>query len=95
MTGKGQSEEEVAERTSADKMRNLVEQARSAGAPTDQSSLSLNGNDIVGMGVKPGPQVGQILRQLTNDVVEDPALNDRDALTQRAQEYVNALPQGS
>lgn len=92
MTGKGQSEEEVAERTSAERMRNLVEQARSAGEPTNQSALSINGNDIVGMGVKPGPQVGQILRQLTNDVVEDPALNDRDALTQRAQEYIDALP---
>lgn len=75
----------------ADKMRNLVEQARSAGDPTTQSALSLNGNDIIGLGVKPGPQVGQILRQLTNDVVENPQLNDREALTQRAQEYINAL----
>jgi putative nucleotidyltransferase with HDIG domain len=91
MEGKGQAPEEVAQRTSVDKMQGLVEQARSAGDPTSQSALSVNGNDIVAMGAQ-GPDVGQILRQLTNDVVEEPMLNDRQALLQRAQQYIKALP---
>jgi hypothetical protein len=39
-----------------------------------------------------GPQVGAILRQLLNDVVGQPTLNDRNTLLQRAQTYVNAEP---
>lgn len=89
--GKGQSPEEVAARTSVDSQRGLIEQVRSAQEPTSQSALNINGNDIISMGVKPGPEIGRILRHLTNDVVDNPALNDREALMQRAQEYVNAL----
>jgi tRNA nucleotidyltransferase (CCA-adding enzyme) len=74
-----------------EQMRGLVENSRQEGAPTTQSALSINGNDIVNLGIK-GPQVGTILRQLTNDVVEDPKLNNREALLERAQEYVNATP---
>jgi tRNA nucleotidyltransferase (CCA-adding enzyme) len=90
--GKGQTPEEIAARTGADQMRGLVEQSRSMQAPTSQSALAINGNDILALGVKPGPQIGQILRKLTDDVVEDPYLNTPEALIQRAQEYANALP---
>lgn len=90
--GKGQSEQELAARTHVDDQRALVEQVRSKQEATTQSALSINGNDIIGLGVKPGPEVGRILRQLTDDVVEDPSLNDPTLLKQRAQEYVNATP---
>lgn len=90
--GKGQSPEELAARTSVDTQRGLVEQVRSAQQPTNQSALSINGNDLISLGLKPGPAIGEVLRQLTDDVVDDPALNDRDALMQRAKEYVDARP---
>lgn len=80
-------------KTPVDTMRELVEQSRQAGAPTSQSMISVNGNDLLSLGLKPGPQVGTILRQLTNDVVADPILNNRETLLQRAQEYINAQPQ--
>jgi tRNA nucleotidyltransferase (CCA-adding enzyme) len=78
--------------TDVERMRGLVEQSRSAQDPTQQSALSINGNDILGLGVPPGPQVGQVLRNLTNDVIDDPTLNQRDTLLQRAKEYANAQP---
>jgi tRNA nucleotidyltransferase (CCA-adding enzyme) len=90
--GKGDPQRELEARAATDQMRGLVEQARSVQAPTSQSALAINGNDVLGLGVKPGPQVGQILRRLTDDVVDDPHLNDRAALLQRAQEYANAIP---
>lgn len=89
--GKGQTPAELAARTSVDEQRGLVEAARSAQAPTSQSALAINGNDLIALGLKPGPAVGQILRRLTDDVVEDPNLNQSDLLKQRAQEYANAL----
>jgi tRNA nucleotidyltransferase (CCA-adding enzyme) len=88
--GKGQSASELAARTSVDRQRGLVEQVRSAQQPTSQSGLFINGNDIIALGIKPGPTVGRILRYLTDEVVSDPALNNREALLQMAQEYVNA-----
>jgi tRNA nucleotidyltransferase (CCA-adding enzyme) len=72
-----------------ERQRELVEQARSVGAATNQSSLSVNGNDLLALGLK-GPQIGIVLRQLTNDVVADQSLNDRARLLERAQEYANA-----
>lgn len=90
--GKGQTPEEVAARTSVDHQRGLVEQVRTAKEPTAQHALAINGNDIVGLGIKPGPLVGQVLRHLTDDIIEDPVLNERNALLERAQEYASALP---
>lgn len=90
--GKGQTPEELDARTYIDTQRGLVEQARSAQAPTSQSALAINGSDILALGVPAGPQVGTVLRHLTDDVVDDPALNTPEQLRERAQEYVNGLP---
>jgi tRNA nucleotidyltransferase (CCA-adding enzyme) len=79
-------------KTSTDRMRELVEQSRQAGAPTNQSMISVTGADLLALGVSQGPQIGAILRKLTNDVVENPQLNEKSALMQRAQEYINATP---
>lgn len=89
--GKGQSPEELAARTSVDTQRGLVEQSRSAQEPSSQSALSLNGSDIIAMGVPAGPEVGRILRLLTDRVIDVPALNDRDTLLQLALEYARAI----
>lgn len=90
--GKGQTAAEIAARTSVEKQRGLVEQVRSAQEPTAMSALAINGSDVLALGVKAGPAVGRILRQLTDDVIEDPSLNDPAILKQRAQEYAHALP---
>lgn len=89
-SGKGQTPAELAARPDVDHQRGLLEQSRSAQEPANMSALNINGTDIIGMGVKAGPQVGQILRRLTDDVIEDPRLNEPELLKQRAQEYVNA-----
>lgn len=89
----GKGTEVPAYKTPVSTMRNLVEQVRTEGAPTNQSALSVNGNDLVAMGLR-GPQVGVVLRQLTNQVVENPSLNDRERLLELAREYANAQPTG-
>lgn len=81
-------------KTPVDHMRNLVEQVRTAGDPTSQSAISVNGNDLIALGLKPGPIVGQVLRYLTDEVVANPASNDRSTLLQLAQEYINAQSRG-
>jgi tRNA nucleotidyltransferase (CCA-adding enzyme) len=88
--GKGQTAQEIATRTHVDTQRGLVEQVRSARQPTNQSALAINGNDLITLGMKPGPGLGEVLRRLTDDVIEDPTLNEPETLKQRAQEYLDA-----
>jgi tRNA nucleotidyltransferase (CCA-adding enzyme) len=80
-------------KTPVDHMRGLVEQVRTAGDPTSQSAISVNGNDLIAMGLKPGPAVGRVLRNLTDEVVANPASNDRETLLDLAREYIRALPE--
>lgn len=49
-------------------------------------TLKINGRDLIGMGVKPGPQLGQILNALLEEVLDEPTRNDEVWLKNRAQE---------
>jgi tRNA nucleotidyltransferase (CCA-adding enzyme) len=89
MYGKGTDEFQDT-KTPIHDMSNLVEQARSANAPVALSGLAVNGRDIIGMGIKPGPQVGQILNNLMQAVIENPELNTRESLLALAQGQSNA-----
>lgn len=48
--------------------------------------LQINGNDLLSLGVKPGPFMGIILRELLETVVDDPDLNSREKLLEIAGE---------
>jgi tRNA nucleotidyltransferase (CCA-adding enzyme) len=88
----GKGNENHRNQAMVDRQRELVEQARQMGAPTSQSMISVNGDDLINLGMHPGPDIGKVLRQLTNDVVtEGPQLNDRETLLQRAKEYAQAV----
>jgi tRNA nucleotidyltransferase (CCA-adding enzyme) len=79
-------------RTPVSTMRDLVEQVRIAGEPTSQSALAVNGDDLLKLGMRPGPDVGKVLQILTSRVVEDPTSNSREKLLSLTQEYINSLP---
>lgn len=68
-----------------DTQRNLLEQARNTQAPTQRSQLAINGNDLIQAGIPAGPQIGSILSQLTDAVVDDPTLNEPEKLLTMAQ----------
>jgi tRNA nucleotidyltransferase (CCA-adding enzyme) len=70
-----------------DKQREMIHDVRTQAAPTDRSMLAINGNDLVALGLQ-GPQIGQELEALTNLVVDDPSLNDRDTLLKMVQEQL-------
>lgn len=46
--------------------------------------LAINGNDLMRIGIERGPKIGAILRALGDMVLDDPALNEREALLQQA-----------
>jgi tRNA nucleotidyltransferase (CCA-adding enzyme) len=63
-----------------------VERVMAAGAAVRVRDLAINGRDLMEIGLRPGPLFGEILRALLDEVVEEPALNEREALLSRARE---------
>jgi len=52
--------------------------------PHRLKDLAVGGDDLIAIGLPPGPELGRILRDLLHDVVENPSLNERDTLLARA-----------
>jgi putative nucleotidyltransferase with HDIG domain len=56
--------------------------------PAGLDDLAINGNDLMQeLGIKPGPQLGQILHHLLEIVLEDPTRNTRENLLDEAKSY--------
>jgi tRNA nucleotidyltransferase (CCA-adding enzyme) len=68
-----------------DQQRQMIDDVRQEAQATQRSQLAINGNDLIEAGVQPGPEIGRILNTLTDRVIEDPTLNNRDTLLQLAQ----------
>ena len=51
--------------------------------------MSVNGRDLIAYGMKPGKQMGEILNQLFEAVLEQPELNDREKLLQLAHKFAD------
>ena len=42
--------------------------------------LAVSGSDLIAAGVKPGKEIGDILRKLLDIVIDDPLCNNKDYL---------------
>jgi tRNA nucleotidyltransferase/poly(A) polymerase len=71
-----------AELDAAVRLRRLLEQERVH--PHRLEDLAVDGNDLLQIGYSEGPDLGRALESLLDAVVEDPALNNRDTLLERA-----------
>jgi tRNA nucleotidyltransferase (CCA-adding enzyme) len=61
------------------------------GAAFNVKDLALDGRALLTeLGVKPGPDIGRVLRALLEEVVEDPTLNTRDTLLARARDLLKS-----
>jgi tRNA nucleotidyltransferase (CCA-adding enzyme) len=62
------------------------------GSPHRLADLAVDGNDLLELGFGPGPELGETLRRLLHDVVEEPSLNTRDVLLRRAAGLLKGSP---
>jgi len=74
---------------SLDNEAQILNQVRTQQQPTALSQLAINGNDLIQAGIKPGPQMGQILNSLLEQVLEDPSCNTREQLIPMALNIAN------
>jgi len=79
-TGRGSDTSSIVE------LKKRIEAVRASRAPLSVAELAIGGEDVMeALGVGPGPVVGQILRTLLEEVLEDPSLNTRERLLARLQ----------
>jgi tRNA nucleotidyltransferase/poly(A) polymerase len=64
------------------RLRALLEEGRAQ--PHRLGDLAINGSDLIQLGYAEGPALGAALESLLDEVVEDPALNTREQLLDRA-----------
>lgn len=60
----------------------------SAKEPVGIRDLAVTGNDMVQLGLRPGPEIGELLRMLLELVIEDPSKNERKLLLTEAEKHI-------
>ncbi len=65
-----------------EKNRALIQEVVDNNSAMTVKDLAINGRDLISMGMKPGPEIGEILSKLLDLVIESPELNTRDELIQ-------------
>jgi tRNA nucleotidyltransferase (CCA-adding enzyme) len=68
-----------------------VAQVIAQGAAFSIKDLAIDGRALLtDLGVKPGPDIGRVLRALLEEVVDDPTLNEKAVLIARARELLKS-----
>jgi tRNA nucleotidyltransferase (CCA-adding enzyme) len=63
--------------------------AEEASSPHRLEDLAVDGGDLLALGFREGPELGRVLRALCGVVVDDPSLNRRDELLERARQELS------
>lgn len=61
-------------------LQSRIAEVRQKDMALKPKDLDVTGKDLVAIGVRPGPKMGKVLRELVELVIEDPALNDKETL---------------
>ena len=67
----------------------ISEELKASGAVFDIRDLDIDGNDIIALGVCPGPDVGRIMSQLFEDYIEERCYNNKENLINEANRIIS------
>lgn len=67
----------------SDAVRKAVANVRADAPPLALKDLAVKGDDLIAAGVRPGPDVGETLARLLDEVLDDPTRNTKDYLLSR------------
>nr|MBQ8253542.1 CCA tRNA nucleotidyltransferase [Lachnospiraceae bacterium] len=63
-----------------EQLKTVYEQIKEEGECFSLKDLAVTGQDLIALGMKPGPQIGEILHMLLELVLEDPDQNEKENL---------------
>jgi tRNA nucleotidyltransferase (CCA-adding enzyme) len=66
-----------------DGVAKTVAAIRATNPPLGLKDLAVKGDDLIAAGVRPGPDVGEVLQRLLGEVLDDPAKNTKEYLLSR------------
>jgi hypothetical protein len=66
-----------------DAVTKAVARVRATNPPLGLKDLAVRGDDLIAAGVRPGPDVGEVLKRLLGEVLDDPAKNTKEYLLSR------------
>jgi tRNA nucleotidyltransferase/poly(A) polymerase len=75
------------DRAAEEKLAELIEASAAAREPVTAAELALGGRDLIALGVPAGPAVGQVVARLLDAVLDDPARNTPDALSELVRKF--------
>jgi len=67
----------------SDAVRKAVAKVQAENPPLALKDLAVKGDDLIAAGVRPGPDVGETLARLLDEVLEDPSRNTKQYLLSR------------
>lgn len=67
-------------------IESILESVREKNECYSLKDLNIDGNDLLKLGIKPGPHVGKMLGLLLDIVIDDPALNKKEILIEKVKE---------
>ncbi|MBU4439177.1 MAG: HD domain-containing protein [Firmicutes bacterium] len=68
------------------KLEQLLDEVIAEKACFSLKDLAVNGNDLIGLGIENGPEIGRILNQLLEGVIDEVYENTKDDLIKKAKE---------
>ena len=88
--GKGNVIPEEVDRQIAE-IRAVLEEILKNDPCVRQDQLALNGRDLIAMGMSPGPEIGRLLKQILDAVIEGTLENEKSILVEFAQTHMDDL----
>lgn len=70
-------------------LQNRISEVRRQDMALKITDLRITGDDLIKLGIKKGPEVGLILRELLDIVIDDPMFNTKEKLIGKAKELSN------
>ncbi|QQR80286.1 MAG: HD domain-containing protein [Deltaproteobacteria bacterium] len=64
------------------RLRNKIQEEIEKKTPLNVRDLAIGGKEVMALGVPEGPQIGNVLKQLLEFVLDDPDLNSQEKLTE-------------
>lgn len=68
-------------------LQQRISEVRSKDMALKVTDLQINGNDLEGIGINKGPEMGRVLNYLLEEVIEDPGNNTKERLIELAKEF--------